>query len=178
MQPIILLGVAVAAVALVSTGFLAGEPWNEFELFVQQLGWGEGMVSSPVSNASVDLEIKKKLNDNGTPGTGPEAADDYYDNVISDCSFHSATTIAPVTGSGARDGKIICKILDENLNAMAEGHIPIPAATGYVGSTTPAILIPINMCAELGAGLNPDCLDVQAPIHAVKVVVEAPIGQN
>ena len=39
MQPIILLGVAVAAVALVSTGFLAGEPWNEFELWVQQLGW-------------------------------------------------------------------------------------------------------------------------------------------
>ena len=60
MQPIILLGVAVAAVALVSTGFLA-EPWNQFELFVQQLGWGEADLDSPISAATVDLEIKKIL---------------------------------------------------------------------------------------------------------------------
>ena len=170
MQPIILLGVAVAAVALVSTGFLA-DPWNQFELFVQQLGWGESQLDSPVSSATVDLEIKKILSDDGT----------FYENVISDCSFHSADSIPGVTGSGARDGVIICKILDDNLNAFAEGRIAIPAATGYVGSTTPALLIPIDMCinSELGPLVSdPFCLDVQAPIHAVKVVVEAPVGQN
>ena len=176
MQPIILLGVAVAAVALVGTGFLA-TPWNQFELFVQQLGWGEAALDSPVSNASVDLEIKKILNDAGTPS---DTSDDFYDNVISDCSFHSATTIPPATGSGARDGVIICKILNEELQAFAEGHIPIPAATGYIGSTTPALLIPIDMCVDSAdpTGSTPNCLDVQAPIHAVKVVVEAPIGQQ
>ena len=167
MQPIILLGVAVAAVALVSTGFLA-DPWNQFELFVQQLGWGEADLDSPISSATVDLEIKKILSEDGT----------FYENVISDCSFHSADSISAATGSGARDGKIICKILDENLNAFAEGHIPIVAADGYSGSDT--LFIPIDMCidSELGALVSdPNCLDVQAPIHAVKVVVEAPIGQ-
>ncbi len=170
MQPIILLGVAVAAVALVGTGFLA-TPWNQFELFVQQLGWGEGALDSPISSATVDLEIKKILSDDGT----------FYENVISDCSFHSEEDIPGATGNGARDGTIICKILDENNKAFAEGHIAIPAATGYVGSTTPALLIPIDMCIDSPLGplvSDPNCLDVQAPIHAVKVVVEAPIGQN
>ena len=165
MQPIILLGVAVAAVALVSTGFLA-EPWNQFDLFVQQLGWGEAALDSPVSSASVDLEIKKILSEDGT----------FYENVISDCSFHSATSIAGASGSGARDGKIICKILNESLEAFAEGHIPIPAATGYTASDV--LLVPIDMCIDSANPLvsDPNCLDVQAPIHAVKVVVEAPIG--
>ena len=183
MQPIILLGVAVAAVALVSTGFLA-EPWNQFELFVQQLGWGENTIASPVSSASVDLEIKKLLNfgEDGKKGT----ADDYYDNVISDCSFHSVTTIDPLptTTQGARDGLIICKILGEVqpnvFEAIAEGNIPIEWEKGYVGSTTPAILIPIDMCVDSAnpEQKTPNCLDVQAEIHAVKIVVEAPIGQQ
>jgi len=56
MQPIIVLGVAAVAVALIGTGFL-GDPWNEFELWVQQLGWGEADVGSPISHATVDLEI-------------------------------------------------------------------------------------------------------------------------
>ena len=174
MQPIILLGVAVAAVALVGTGFLA-TPWNQFELFVQQLGWGEADLDSPISSATVDLEIKKIVNDAGTTG---DTSDDFYDNVISDCSFHSATSIAGTTAPGARDGKIICKILNENDEAFAEGHIPIPSATGYTASDV--LLIPIDMCidSETPTSSTPNCLDVQAPIHAVKVVVEAPIGQN
>ena len=164
MQPIILLGVAVAAVALVGTGFLA-QPWNQFELFVQQLGWGEADLDSPISSATVDLEIKKILSEDGT----------FYENVISDCSFHSATSIAGVTGPGARDGTIICKILDANNNAFAEGHIAI---SSYDASTV--LFIPIDMCIDSAdpTSSTPFCLDVQAEIHAVKVVVEAPIGQN
>ena len=105
MQPIILLGVAVAAVALVGTGFLAGDqPWNQFEIWVQQLGWATNTIESPISHATVDLEIKKILNTD-------DPDNPFYDNVISDCSFHSNEDIPAATGPGARDGVIICKIL-------------------------------------------------------------------
>jgi len=106
MQPIIVLGVAAVAVALIGTGFL-GDPWNEFTLFVQQLGWGESDVDSPISSATVDLEIKKTLNENDTlmsdcdallpldhlEGTFEECiaaqrADDFFENTIKFCSFH------------------------------------------------------------------------------------------
>jgi len=46
MQPIILLGAAVVGVALLGTGFL-GEPWNNIELWVQELGWGERSILFP-----------------------------------------------------------------------------------------------------------------------------------
>jgi len=178
MQPIILLGVAVAAVALVSTGFLQTEAWNEFDLWVQQLGWGMNTVDSPITKATIDLEIKKTLIE--------DEDGDYYQNSINRCSFHSFSTIDPVADfPGARDGVIICKILGEGDLAIAEGQVAIDLATGYVGSTTlegegpinPGILI--DMCAQ---GPNPEtsdpgCLDVMAPIHGVKVVVEAPVGE-
>ena len=172
MQPIIILGAAVVGVALLGTGFLSdGEPWNEFEIWLQQLGFGEAMLESPVSHATVDLEIKKVLTE------GDEFSGDYYRNVIEACTFHSDTTIPAVTGNGAVVGKIICKILDEHQRAFAEGHIEIPL-TGYIGSTTPHWKIPIDMCADSNTpnDSTPDCLDVQAPIHGVKLVVEAPVG--
>ena len=172
MQPIILLGAAVVGVALIGTGFLSdGEPWNEFELWLQQLGFGESMLESPVSHATVDLEIKKILMPGDTT-SGP-----YYRNVIEACTFHSDDSIPAVTGNGAVPGKIICKILDEHMRAFAEGSIPIPI-TGYDGSTTPHLKIPIDMCADSDTPLlsTPNCLDVQAPIHGVKLVVEAPVG--
>ena len=181
MQPIILLGVAVAAVALVSTGFLQTEAWNEFDLWVQQLGWGTNTIDSPITKATIDLEIKKTLVEGTTESNG-----DFYKNSINRCSFHSFSTIDPVADfPGARDGVIICKILGEGDFAIAEGRTAIPLATGYVGSTTlegegplnPGILI--DMCAQGPTPLisDPGCLDVMAPIHGVKVVVEAPVGE-
>jgi len=179
MQPIILLGVAVAAVALVSTGFLQTTAWNEFDLWVQQLGWGTNTIDSPITKATIDLEIKKTLVINGENG-------DFYKNSINRCSFHSFSTIDPVANfPGASDGVIICKILGEDGNAIAEGRVAIDLATGYVGSTTLAGEGPINpgilidMCAQ-GPSPNdsdPGCLDVMANIHGVKVVVEAPVGE-
>jgi len=180
MQPIILLGVAVAAVAIVGTGFLAGnQPWNQFEIWVQQLGWATNTIESPISHATVDLEIKKVLVE-----TGPGAP--FYDNFISDCSFHSNENIPAALGPGARDGLIICKILGGEGQAIAEGRIAIPAATGYTASGTPpgsVLLIPIDQCALTdpptpAGGSTPNCLDVMAPVHGVKLVVEAPIGQG
>ena len=172
MQPIILLGVAVAAVALVSTGFLQTEAWNEFDLWVQQLGWGMGTIDSPITKATVDLEIKKRFVE-ATPT-------DYFQNSIEACSFHSFSTIPPVANfPGARDGVIICKILGEGDVAIAEGRQAIPLGTGYVGSTTltEGTAIKIDMCIANGLVAVEGCLDVMAPIHGVKVVVEAPVGE-
>ena len=175
MQPIILLGIAVAAIALVSTGFLQGDPWNQFELLVQSLGWGENMLNSPISHAFVDLEIKKILNDAGTE----ESGDDFFDNVIQSCSFHGdkdIDAIPPDTQTTAittiNPGVIICKMLDENNNAFAEGKITLE--DGYTASDK--LLVPIQQCiTDHGLVEEENCLDVQAPIHFVKLVVEAPI---
>jgi len=152
MQPIIVLGVAAVAVALIGTGFL-GDPWNEFELWVQQLGWGEADVGSPISHATVDLEIKKTLNEN--------------DTLMSDCdallpldhlegTFDMSTQVSP--------GKIICKLTDDRDLAIAEGFLLFDE---YEGSDK--LFIEITQTAFDGAN------DVQAPIHDVKLIVEAPI---
>jgi len=181
MQPIVLLGVAVAAVALVSTGFLQNESWNQFELWVQQLGWGEDMLMSPISHAFVDLEVKKILNDNGSPS---DPADDYFDNVIQSCSFHADKNIpappapfaATTTTEGLEvlvisEGVIICKMLNEDQNAIAEGKISIVELGGYVSSDKK--FVPIVQCiTETGLVEAENCLDVQTPIHYVKLVVE------
>ena len=160
MQPIILLGVAAVAVTLIGTGFLA-EPWNQFDLWVQQFGWGEADIDSPISQAAVDLNIKKVLNDNGTPS---DVTDDYFDNIISHCSFHSGDSIAAAEDHNISPGKIICKLTDDRDLAIAEGHIEIDS---YIGSDH--LFIKIDMLAFPGAN------DVTAPIHDVKLVVEAPI---
>jgi len=177
MQPIILLGVAVAAVALIGTGFLA-DPWNQFDLWVQQLGWGENKLMAPISHATVDLEVKKIVNDNETPDL---LADDYFDNVIQSCSFHSADDIPgiPEEATPINDGLIICKMLDDRELAIAEGKLTIPG--GYDSSDH--LFVPIQQCitpegvVETTDGSPANCLDVQAPIHHVKLVVEAPLWE-
>ncbi len=209
MQPIILLGVAVAAAALVGTGFLNDETWNEFTLVVQSLGWGEDMLNSPLSHAFVDLEVKKLPNDagttvkdcegldeNSTPETEAECIarvnlDDYFDNVIQSCSFHGDKNIpAPppsfpaevgVPGQSVQvfnDGIVICKMLNEDENAIAEGKRTITSfgPNGYEASKKE--FIPILQCitetgiVQSSSGEPANCLDVQTPIHFVKLVVE------
>ena len=182
MQPIILLGVAVAAAALVGTGFLNEnvEQWNQFVLWVQELGWGEAALDSPLSHAFVDLEVKKIVNNNGSP---LDFSDDYFDNVIQSCSFHGDKNIdaPPASTTGATiqvlsEGVIICKMLNEDQNAIAEGKISIVDLGGYVSSDKE--FVPIQQCitptgvVETTDGSPANCLDVQAPIHYVKLVVE------
>jgi len=177
MQPIVLLGVAVAAVALVGTGFLQteGNQWNQFVLWVQDLGWGEAALNSPISHAFVDLEIKKILNDNETP---EDPSDDFFDNVIQACSFHADKNIPapPATDESQiitviSEGVIICKMLNEDGNAIAEGRITIVELGGYTSSEKE--LVPIVQCiTDEGLVERENCLDVQTPIHFVKLVVE------
>jgi len=193
MQPIIVLGVAAVAVALVGTGFL-GEPWNEFELWVQQLGWGEADIDSPISHATVDLNIKKELNDNGTTEAdcqrgnggdlnGPQTnnneetfeeciarvtTDDYFTNTISHCSFHSDDSIpAAMTGDildQVSPGVLICKLTDDRDLAIVEGKLFFDEYT-----RSEHLFIKLDQVAFEGAN------DVQAPIHDVKLIVEAPV---
>ena len=138
MQPIIILGAAVVGVALLGTGFL-GEPWNNIELWVQELGWGEENLLTPISHAYIDLELKKEINDNGTTeqkcidlelSEEEEAQcikdadeDDFFNNVIKACSFHSDDSLdeAAQDPFNLSPALIICKLTNEEGLAIAEG---------------------------------------------------------
>ncbi len=173
MQPIIILGAAVVGVALLGTGFL-GEPWNNIELWVQELGWGEENLMTPISHAYIDLELKKEINDNGTPEND---SDDYFNNLIKACSFHSDDSLdeaaqAPFNLSPAL---IICKLTNEEGLAIAEGKIILDGVgddtcpqrddpiNGYTGSDT----IRIDICQTAFDFSN----EVQE-VHDIKIIVE------
>src|SRR3990170_3716410 len=115
MQPIIILGAVVVAAALIGTGFLGNA--NNIVLWVQSLGWGEQDLQAPISHAYIDLNLKKIRNNAGTTNT---VADDYFDNVISSCSFHSDQSIdsSPQANQELSPGVIICKLTDPRDLAM------------------------------------------------------------
>ncbi len=194
MQPIIILGAAVVGVALLGTGFL-GEPWNNIELWVQELGWGEENLMTPISHAYIDLELKKEINENETLVSvcdslegdakatciAEQKADDYFNNIIKACSFHSDDSLdeaaqAPFNLSPAL---IICKLTNEEGLAIAEGKIVLdgvgvggegeecpqrdPPQNGYDGSTT----IRIDICQNAFKFSN----EVQE-VHDIKIIVE------
>jgi len=177
MQPIIILGAAVVGVALLGTGFL-GEPWNNIELWVQELGWGERNLETPISHAYIDLELKKEINfgPDGKQGTN----DDFFNNVIRACSFHSDDSLDAFDPKlGIAPALIICKLTNEENLAIAEGKIILdgvgiggeeeecpqrdPAQNGYDGSTT----IRIDICQTAFDFSN----EVQE-VHDIKIIVE------
>ncbi|MCZ6582496.1 MAG: hypothetical protein O6761_04915 [Thaumarchaeota archaeon] len=189
MQPIIVLGAAVVGLALLGTGFLgnADDVWNRITLFVQQMGWGEAQINSPISAASIDLELKKVKNSNGTP---QDPSDDFFDNIIRSCSFHSLQSIPAATSDVLAHPLIICKILNGNQQAIAEGRLILDgvdrvtltdqqkedggceqreAELGYEGSDM--INIDICQCAFEGA------CDVQRA-HDIKIIVEGAINKQ
>jgi len=177
MQPIIILGAAVVGVALLGTGFL-GEPWNNIELWVQELGWGERNLESPISHAYIDLELKKVIN-NG-PDNIKGTPDDFFNNIIKACSFHSDDSLDALDAKlGLSPALIICKLTNEEGLAIAEGKIVLdgvgiggegekcpqrdPAQNGYDGSTT----IRIDICQNAFTDSN----EVQE-VHDIKIIVE------
>jgi len=176
MQPIIILGAVVVAAALIGTGFL-GQGGN-IQLFLQQLGWGEADLVAPISHAFIDLELKKVPNDNGTP---QDRSDDYFNNLISACSFHSDDDIrAPDPRTELNSGVIICKLTNEDDKAIAEGRIllngqqdpecPQPETTlGYESSD--------KLIIEICQTAFPESNEVQN-IHDVKIVVEGALDRS
>ncbi len=90
LQRIIVLALAVVIVSLMGTGVLA-ESWNEFDLFVQDFGWGEETLVSPVSNPDVEVRLIQVPNPPGDP-----------DNFIESCVFKSTIDIPAGTGLALR----------------------------------------------------------------------------
>lgn len=176
MQPIILLGVVAVAAALIGTGFL-GEGGN-IALWVQSLGWGEQDLQAPISHAFIDLNLKKIANNAGTPD---DNSDDYFDNVISSCSFHSDQDIRSADpASELSPGLIICKLTDDRDKAIAEGRILLngqqepdcPQTQTTVGYESSQHLI-IDICQTAFPGAN----DVQK-VTDVKIVVEGALDRT
>ena len=181
MQPIIIIGAAVVGFALLGTGFL-GKPWNDIDLWVQELGWGERNLEAPISHAYIDLELKK-VRQNGPDGV-PDTSDDWFANLISACSFHSDQDILGVKDPnlGLADALIICKLTNDEGLAIAEGRVTLDGVdrnlpntpqsecpqradgiSNYFGSDK----INIDMCQFAFKNSN----EVQE-IHDVKIIVE------
>ena len=176
MQPIILLGVVAAAAALIGTGFL-GQGGN-IALWVQSLGWGEQDLQAPISHAFIDLNLKKVPNENGTP---EDRSDDFFDNVIHSCSFHSDQSIRSAdAATELSQGVIICKLTDDRDKAIAEGRILLngeadpecPQTESTVGYDASQHLN-IDICQTAFPGAN----DVQK-VTDVKIVVEGALDRT
>lgn len=145
MQAIVVFAVMVIAATGLSVGFLS----NTINLTVQNLGVGEQDLTSPITNATIDLNVNQTLVD---PDTIPDSGDEFFANTIDECSFHSQENIVG-------NNTIICKLTDINGTAIAEGSIDL---SGYTASTTE--FIPIDSTAFTDAN------DVRN-IHDVTIVV-------
>ncbi len=118
MQPIIVLVLLVIiVVSLSGIGIQQVQSWNQFDLVVQQYGWTEKDIEPPVSNFSVELMLEKTLNDNGTPLI---PTDDFFETFVKGCVF-SSTEDMPA-GTGLAPGKVVCKLVNAQGNAIAEGR--------------------------------------------------------
>jgi len=116
LQPIIVLVLIVIVVSLSGIGIQQVQSWNQFELVVQQYGWTEKDIEPPVSNFSIELMLEKILNKNGTP----DPSDDFFETFVEGCIF-SSTDDMPA-GTGVAPGKVICKLMNAQGNAIAEGR--------------------------------------------------------
>ena len=135
MQLIIVFVLVAVILGLAGTGYLA-QPQNNINLFVQALGFGEANLVSPVDNASIELMLDT------VPSGNPEQP---LTTIVSACGF-SSHNIIPL-GTGKAEGKIVCKLLNKDGNAIAEGDIPL---SSYDPADT-LIVVPINQPAFLGA---------------------------
>jgi len=118
LQPIIvvvLLGIVI--VSFTGIGVTQADSWNNFDVWVQQYGWTEADIVPPVSNFSIELIQETAPNDNDTP-TNP--ADDFDETFVKGCIFSSTENMPE--GTGLSPGKVICKLLNENGDAIAEGR--------------------------------------------------------
>ncbi len=142
----LLIGIALLVIvgSLIGTGAL-GEPWNEFQVWVQEFGWAQKDIEFPLSQASLDIIL---VDVSGT-------------NFITECGFHSDQDIP--LGSGLSGGTAICKLLDANGNAIAEGRVFF---NSYTGSDD--LHVHISDLAIPDGNINDNVFDV-------KFIIEGPI---
>ena len=141
--------VAVVILSLMGTGVLA-EPWNEFDLWVQDFGWGAESIVSPVSQPTVEVRLNQTPNPPGDP-----------DNFITACVFKSAIDIPE--GSGLAQGSAICKLINDQGLAIAEGRLFFLSYTA-----NEELEVPINSFAFPGSNNNDLIVDI-------KFVIQKPI---
>ena len=152
-------------------------------LWVQDLGWGEEDLQAPISHAYIDLELKKVLNTNNSE----DPSDDFFNNLIFACSFHSDQSIEGSAEGTDRLGDlnlapalIICKLTNENDVAIAEGKVILDGQVheecpqrddpmnGYEASTK----IRIDICQNAFPFSN----EVQE-VTDVKIIVEGALNR-
>jgi len=105
LQPIIVLAILVSLVSLTGIGFLA-EPWNEFDVWVQKLGWGEENIVSPTVDSSLELRLHQ------IPGTAT-----WFNNAWQfrkEITINSAQVAADLTNF-----PVLISITDAQLGASA-----------------------------------------------------------
>jgi len=149
LQRIIGLAIAVVILSLMGTGVLA-EPWNEFDLWVQDFGLGVESIVSPVSQPTVEVRLNQVPNPPGDP-----------DNFITACVFKSAIDIPE--GSGLAQGSAICKLINDQGLAIAEGRLFFLSYTA-----NEELEVPINSFAFPGSNNNELIVDI-------KFVIQKPI---
>ena len=143
--------VAVVILSLMGTGVLA-EPWNEFDLWVQDFGLGVESIVSPVSQPTVEL----RLNQVPSPVRGGDP-----DNFITSCVFTSAIDIPK--GSGLAQGSAICKLINDQGLAIAEGRLFFLSYTA-----NEELEVPITSFVFPGSNNNELIVDI-------KFVIQKPI---
>ena len=133
---------------------------GNIDLWVQAIGWGEGDLETPIDNAIVEILLDT---------IPPENEADDPITFVSACGFHSDENIP--LGEGFSDGLIICKILNEDGNAIAEGDIPLTVSVvdpnfAYTASET--LIIDINQ------PISEDATHIDRFFDAM-IIVEAPL---
>lgn len=159
MQPIIvlvLLGIVI--VSFTGIGVQQVQSAGTFDVWVQQYGWAEEDIVPPVSNFSVELILEKANNDNGTP---LNPTDDFFETFVKGCIFSSTENMPE--GTGLSPGKVICKLLNADGDAIAEGR---EFFFSYTAND------PINIMSL--DRISPESIKL-ANVFDVTAVVEAPI---
>ena len=165
LQLLFVLGIGIVVLSLMGTAVLANSGTN-IELWVQDIGWSEGNLVSPVQDGSVSIEILldtlPPVIEEGDPIT-----------FVSACGFHSDEDIALGIGveNGGADGLIICKLLNEDGNAIAEGSIPLTLSEmnpNLAYEASEVLIININQPISDDATLFDNFFDA-------KIIVEAPL---
>ena len=124
MQPILLLGLVAAAAITMSSGFLLTD---QVQVWLQGVGTGRADAQNPVKHVSVDIDIDKVLN-RGNPN---DPLDDFYDNIVTECSFHIAASdlndqdMDPTDLDGIEE--VICKLTE---NGVTKGEGSMTFANG------------------------------------------------
>jgi len=158
MQILYVLGLGIVVLSLIGTGMLANTGGN-INLWVQAIGWGEGDLESPIDNAIVEILLDT---------IPPENEVDDPITFVSACGFHSDENIP--LGKGISDGLIICKILNEDGNAIAEGEMILTEIdeTGLVYEGSETLIIDINQ------PITEDATHIDR-FFDMKLIVEGPL---